>query len=292
MARVELKKDQNNYDALDETWSTGRDSAGKALFENMEIEPVSRGTFTIKYLFDGQQDKYLCMQDEERKINLNAASRDLINTLLKECSVPEAEAGEIAKYICVWRGDKNPDLNPQADIYKAFKKSPFNNAEELIIILEYFYQNAGNSDYRREAKDLYVTLRDLITVYPVAAGAKVNINTASQKTIAILINSGINRLRQSGEVINATASALLNKILEYRQANVFKDADIEKSLILSGPDETDFRKIINELKGHIATESHNFRISSSGNIKNSATNYRIDCVFDRRNDKFVYWHQN
>lgn len=268
-AIANLKNDQNNYDSLDESWNA-----------NQKISFGSGESFTLQ------------IADEERKININTASQELINAMLKESGADEEKASRIAEYICIWRGDNNPSFDTEAEIYNISRKSYFKSVEELMIILDYFYQGIDNENYRKQAKELYENIKGLITVFPAEDKSKVNINTVNPKALELMIKTSITGLEATGDTINADPANLLNRILEYRRNNVFRDTALENSLDLSGPDESDFKKIITALKDSIDIESQNFRVTSTGEIKGTGVRSNIECVFDRKNEKKLYWHEN
>ncbi len=139
------------------------------------------------------------MLDEERRINLNTAPKELLKTLLIEAGLQEEYASQVSDYIRIWRGDNDPVLLPAMESAKNFKRSEFVNQDELQIILEFFYQNRGDDDYRLKARQLYEKLKDLIAVYPAAKdGMKININTVEPQVLRILINTSVLNLRQKG----------------------------------------------------------------------------------------------
>lgn len=279
-AKVELKNDLNSHDSLLEPWSTGKDAAENPLFEDIGISTESGGTFTVRII------------DEERKININTAPDILINTLLQESGIDEANASAITGYIRLWRGDNSAMPETDTETYNNFKRSPFNNCEELRIPLEYFYRDAGSGDYRARSEELYGKLRGLVTVYPATGTAKTNINTASPEALGILIKSAAAKLNNAGASVSADPAALVNMILEYRRDNIFSDINLAGPLDLSGPAGSDLIKIINQLKELIGTESQNFRIISAGKITGSGASRAIECVFNRRERKIIHWHES
>jgi len=291
-AIVELEKDKNGCDSLGETWSTGYDSTGKALFTDVEIKPGSGEGFTVKYLYDKDKKIYLCMADEERKININTASPELLVNLLEGCNLNETDAQEITNLIRVWRGDDEPLLNRDAPIYKDFKKLPFSHPEELILVLEYFYQSKAEKDYRNKAREVYLSIKDLIATY--AGDEKVNINTAGRKVLEILINTSFEKLRAKGVEVE-DPEGLLTKIMTFRDTENGIFTDINLDTVLT--DLTDLQKnIINDasdgLKNNIGIQSHYFRIISEGRVPLSGVTSSIDCVFNRNKKEVVYWHEN
>ncbi len=83
-AILQLKEDAitgPSYNSLKSIWSTGIDPlTSKPLFENVEIKDGSGEKFTVRYPYDDK--KYLCMMDEERKININKVGTGPLRQLI------------------------------------------------------------------------------------------------------------------------------------------------------------------------------------------------------------------
>jgi len=285
-AIVELEKDKNasGYDSLNETWSSGVDPVTKEpLFKNIEIDKGSDETFTVRYLYD--RDNYLCMADEERKININTASAGLLFNLLKDSNFQEAQAQEFLNYIRVWRGDKDATLNAKAETYKNFKRSPFSNCEEVILILDFFYKNRGEADCRTKAQETFNGLKDLITVYADNLNTFVNINTTSERILTILANS----VAEDDEQRNCVAR-VVSKIIELREQEekkCFENLDSIKIDVAAGsPDEN----LLANLKKGFILKSGYFKIEATGNA--GKTIKKITAIYNRQDKKIVYWHEN
>lgn len=281
-AIAELEKDQNGYDSLNETWSTGCDPTGKSLFENVEIKPGSGETFTVRYLYDKDRNIYLCMADEERKININSASQPLLLTLLKESGIEEAQAQELVNYIRIWRGDNNPELKANDDLYRDFKKAPFTHPEELIIVLEIFYKDKSEADCRAKGQEVFNRLRDLFTVYGDKTNATLNINTVSLKILTILVVSIAQNEDQKNNV-----SKLVQDIMNLREEKKYfeKIEDIQINVI-PGPRET----LFNNLKEKLVFKSDYFKIETIGNVGQVAK--KITAIYHKAHKEIVYWHEN
>ncbi len=278
-AIVELGKEGAATDGLNDIWSTGIDAENKKLFDNIEVKEGSGETFTIKYLYDKENNTYLCMADEERKININAADDVLLQALLGECAVTDAAA--ITKNILFWRG-AIPN-NEEAKSYYANlgyenKGKNFANTEELILVM-------GIKDFEAEKLE---KLMGLITVF---GSGKVNINTCSEEVLRILIKASIVKAYPSS-LSPIDAEELVKRVLEHRSANIFTTDDLSGVVDNSGLNQNAFNSILGQLKSYIGFQSQNFRIISTGKISASGIERTIECVYDRGNKKIVFWHEN
>lgn len=277
--RAVLQDDSQREKIMDHIRIAEEAQACQTIFENMEIIPDSKNAFTTR------------VSDEEAKININSASGDLISILLQKSGVSKTNAMILSEYICSWRGDENMS-EIEMDTFKNFKKSPFQTTQELMLIFDHFYKNTDSDNYPVLTNELYEKIKDLVTVYPADENIKTNINTVSSRALEALIESSIARLKKAGTSTQADPTILLNKIIEYRGEREFEDTNLDKALHLSEQLESDFIKITNEIKNLIGTTSQNFRIESVGKAAHTAATYRIESVFNLKDEKTLYWHEN
>ena len=121
-ATIELQRDarESTYDALNETWSTGKDSNDNNIFEDIEIVKDSGEKFTV------------CITDEERKINLNNTNKQLLKQelielfIIKEIFSDESEAENLANIVIDWI-ESSPETEPGRGI---FRNGPLGIPEE------------------------------------------------------------------------------------------------------------------------------------------------------------------
>lgn len=278
-AIVELERDakENAYDSLAETWSTGKDIQGNYIFESVEIEDGLDETFTVTII------------DEDSKININTADIQLLKQLfiLKEF---EADAPGLAEAIFAWR-DPTAETEPDREI---FRNGPLGIPEELLPILEYYYElKVGVENCRKKAQEVYDKVKDLITVY---GDGKININTVPRENLEMFFDSALNQMQEQGISdlpTEAETQELLNLIFDFREENkYFKNIQEIKSNL--GLQPTDHRcKIIDFLitEGIISVSANNFRIESIGNV--GQITKKITAVVKRIVPiKTVYWHEN
>jgi hypothetical protein len=282
-----------SYNGLPNSWSTGLDPlTGKSIIEGVEIKSGSGEIFTVRYYYDDRN--YLCMMDEERKININKAADPVFQPLggiiLRNLfvSAEVADPDKLKDLVIKWI---DPKIDDQVeDPEGIFKNSDLQAVEELIAILEFFYKDESNP--LLEAKKTYERIKDLVTVY---GDGMININTINKTTLDFLIQCCKDKVKMGSSLSSEPAyfDELSVKIMDYIfKNNYFIDAALidQKTLGLSG----DFTNIIAELRKIIKVKSDTFRINSTGEITGKGVSKTITCVFSRTSPKnaIVYWREN
>ena len=267
MGIIELEAHKDDvYNSLDQTWNTGIDSTGKNVFKDIELPAGAKTVFSINII------------DEQSKININTASSILLANLILDTGLA-ANSLEIANNICAWRGDKDIGDTDYKDFGYDCKGNKFNNIYELLLV-------------KGVTTEIFRAIQDLITAWP-SDNATININTASEGVLGALINTAFDDLKNKGvQVENPTG--LLTAIITFRKTNngYFADpldltnlglTDGQKNIITS---ETD------GLANKVGVKSDTFRIYCTGTNIASRPQCYIDCVFNRKGSKTLYWHQN
>lgn len=261
-AILELNNDANanKHDALNESWA---DSA--KIFQKITLDEDGNEFAAVSYKDDQGETKY-GMQDEEAKINVNTATKNLLIELFstKGVTQPEKLADDIKQWI-------NQTLPSDEEV---FKRKPLRMAQELLLVLEYSY----NKD-KAKAEDTYNKVKDLITVY---GGNKININTASRDVLTVFGNS----IATPQDKIDV--GALVDDIISKREVQAFGS-------IPTPPEKLGINENLwNDFKNYLTVESHYFRINAQGNADGTVKN--IGAVYERPaaadEGKFVYWHEN
>jgi len=295
-AILQLKEDavvSPSYNSLKSIWSTGVDPlTSKPLFENVEIRDGSGEKFTVRYPYD--DENYLCMMDEEKKININKAVTDpafqsLGQLMLRRLFVfaQVANADGLMNLVVKWIGSEINNENE--DPGQIFKNSDLKTVEELLPILGFFYKDESNPSLK--AKEIYGKIKDLITVY---GDGKININTASEETLGILINSCIDECINNGVItVRPDSGNLVNLIFTIRKDTPFENSGaLSNASAFSNNLSSDEGKVLNKLTEIITFKSNNFRINSTGEITGKSISKTIACVFSRSANKIIYWHEN
>ncbi len=291
-AIAELDKGANsNFNALTDTWSTGIDSqARKSLFENIEVNEGSGETFTVNYRYG---DKYLCIEDEERKININRidpfGKQELIELFMAK-DIAGDEALNLTNTIIDWIDEDSDTASVTGEKEdKVFRNKPFRVKEELIPVLEYYYQESRDEDFSEKARQLYRLIEGLITTY---TEQKININTASAEILGILLRACANT-KPDPLLYQAAVEDLIVRFSSFKENKVFEDsARITEELKNINPQAwTDKHDGIMEgLAGIFTVKSNKFKIQSTGRV--NQVNKVMTAIYDRKNKKLLYWHQN
>ncbi|MDD5465943.1 MAG: type II secretion system protein GspK [Candidatus Omnitrophica bacterium] len=292
----QLKEDASAspfYNSFKSIWSTGVDPlTSEPLFENVEIRDGSGEKFTVHYPYDDK--KYLCMMDEERKININKAVADPISQPLGQLILTKlfyfagvTDADGLKNLVIKWI---NPAINNKdEDPGQIFKNSDLETVQELLPILEFFYKDENSPSLK--AKEIYEKIKDLITVY---GDGRVNINTASEEILGILINSCIDECINNGAItVRPDSQNLVNLISTIRKDTPFENSGALSSVSVPNNLSSEEKNVLNKLTEIITFKSNNFRINSTGEITGKTISKTITCVFSRSPvNKIIYWHEN
>ncbi|MCX5712173.1 MAG: type II secretion system protein GspK, partial [Candidatus Omnitrophica bacterium] len=146
-------------------------------------------------------------------------------------------------------------------------------------------------------QDIYIRIRDFITVQTDPTQIKVNINTASPEVMRSLLKYSVNQLNQNAATIDAgIAESLFTMINNFlRAGNNFSDAanlSIGLQQYINGPSYSQYENVLNQLGQYVRPASQYFRIISVGSVKTSVLSRKLECVYDKAAGKMVFWHQN
>jgi len=161
-----LQNEDHAVDSLNEKWSCNNEDLNP-LFKGIKVGQA--GTFTVSYHFSDNRVFY-GIQDEERRININNAPRDVMSRLIAYLDPTIESPNEIAANIEDWRGIGNarPDGSPKYDYseegYKR-KDALFDSVDEVLLV-------------KGVGRNLFDKMKGYITVYPLVNSGKININTA------------------------------------------------------------------------------------------------------------------
>ncbi len=258
----ELLSDKTiDYDAMTDSWADN-ESVFKAIV--VGEDPKAYGSVSYVTGDDTQNETRYGIVDEERKVNINTASKEVLTVLLEKIGVDTPQ--DAAQNILIWRGDAPDPDNVYATLGYHPKSAKIERIEELVLIPGL------------ELKDYYA-LQEWATVY---GNGLLNINTASADTLGLFARG----IARQNSISDAVADALVTKIIESRQRNeYFKDSgDID--IILVEDDETN---LYNELMGQVTFKSNYFLIEASGHANKIKT--RSAVVYDRDKRKIVYEHE-
>ena len=259
-AVLELENDETTeFDALSDLWSDE---------ETIHEMALGEGNFSVGIV------------DEERKVNINKASREILKNLFEMAAELEPdEAGALADSVIDWRDeDDEPGDEGAEDWYYSTlhppyscKNADFETIEELFLV-------------KGVTHEIFDCVRDLITVYGDGA---VNINTADEKVLRIL----------------GMEEELVEKILQFRQEGaygteeyegIFTSAEHIASVLDSaiGLSATEINRI-NRIfgLGFLTVVSDNFMGNSIGWLTEIDGSASITFVYNRKDKTVKYWHE-
>jgi len=141
--------------------------------------------------------------------------------------------------------------------------------------------------------DIYNSVKELVTTYPQDGESRININTASQTVLEILMNTYVKILQDRNIPID-NPEGLLRAIIDFRNnGGIFTDINIEAGIEnLSDQQKNILNDPVDGLKNKMTVKSNYFRIICEGKINTVKLKHIIECVFDRQNKKLVFWHEN
>ena len=216
--------------------------------------------------------------DEESKIDINTAPQELLSELLN--TMGAANPLELANNICAWRGDTGVAIPDYQVLGYGNKGKKFSNIEELMLVKDF-------------TGDIYNSIKEFVTVYPQDGESRININTAPRTVLEILMNTYVKRLQERNIPIE-NPQGLLEAIINFRNnGGIFTDENIDSILEkLSAEQKNILNDPVDGLKNKITVKSDYFLIVSEGKINTVKLKHVIECVFDRQNNKIVFWHEN
>ncbi len=264
LAITEIINDKTaGYDSLVDSWANNEDVFKKIIFNNNpdEFSTVSYDTFDSN---NELRINYGAI-DEERKVNINTASKELLIVLLEKSGVDAAE--EIADNILIWRGDIADDNKIYESSSYTAKAGKFSNIEELNLV-----KGMTGKDYQ--------ILKGLVTAY---GDGFININTASFEVLTIFAR-GIAKELGLGQDFADTIAGKINALRD--SSGQFKTKG-EINIPVTGDEET---AVFNKLMDNIVIHSDNFLIESVGNVRKIKS--KIIIIYSRKGNKNLYWHEN
>jgi len=272
---IEIRADETEeYDVFSDPWSVNEDAF-------KEIQLADGRYFSVKSALAGDEDEsYYGLIDEERKININAATVEVLNKLFEivgETSSQEAE--DIADSIIDWRDedDEPSDNGAESSYYQSLspgytcKNAPFDVLVELLLVKEM-------------TQEIFDKVEGYLTVY---GDGKVNLNTAD---VLVLQSLG---MRES----------LAEKVITFREGddgkigteddNAFENMQNAGSLLssktgLSVEEIDEFNAIAGgDLAG---VQSNNFSGVSVGALQEQEMSAQIVFIINR-DEQIRYWRQ-
>lgn len=274
-----LSLSEEQYSAYTKNYLRNNPQKFKRIEFGLSSVDVSYRMYGSSY---GDYQQFYGFIDEESKINLNVASREVIQRLVsKLITSDEDDALFLADSIIDWRtfGKSRIDGFPSEDYYSHLeypydkRSAPYEVLDELLLV-------QGINEKMMER------LRPFVTVY--GSGA-VNINTASKIVLQSL----------------GFSDELVDKIISVRNGSDGLDSTLDDHIFVNAYDiasemssfleisETEAREIDNlNSAGIIKTNSFFYFIESIGKLKGKAMELKASCVFDSNENRIVYYNEN
>lgn len=220
------------------------------------------------------------MVDEERKVNINTAGRDVIERLIRHILSDEERAKELSSAIFDWRehgeseitGFFSDDFYGQLQYPYEAKKTNYETLDELMLV-------------KGMNPQVYRWLTDFVTIY---GDGRVNINTAPK---AVLVALGFSEelaqkiliVRRGADGREATADDIVFQTTESLGLVLAQTVGLE-------PQEIEQVNALNA-RHALTTESRYYKVRSAAQLNNSDEKTVIVCVFDLINGKIKYWRE-
>lgn len=281
-----LEADTNkNVDSLNEIWGCGFDFDEEE-FVLKDIE-LGEGLFTVNYEFGKDEEGnpvYLYGAiDEDGKLNINKLEADFLEKL-------PGFTPQIAAAVLDWRDENDiaraegaeDDYYDELDFPYECKDAPFSVPAELLLV-------AGVTE------EIYDKVKDMITVY--GESKAVNINTASEEILAVLIGEEFEEL--PGKIVKYRNGA--DELAGTEDDRIFNDTrtivvKLKDPLASGGLDSVEEARL-NDLvtnKQCFKVRSGTFRIISRGELKGGRVKKTIEAVVKRSADgsEILYYHED
>lgn len=260
----ELGKDGNNYDTPQESWANNKKIFAKIMLSQNQSDYSSVSN-------DESDEKVFGAIDEERKININDANIKIIEELFTQKGFG-VDSRAISQILREWVSTKKEEDESK----NFFKNEKLTATQELIPILEYFYQD------KERAQKVYNTIKGCVTVY---GKSKINVNTASSDVLLILAY-GCAQDDQQG----AVAEKLVDTLIKLRQEESNKGFKDIAGITLKANFSPAELSLFDNLIPLLTVKSNYFNIKVKGVSSNISKD--IEAVFDRENKQMVFWHEN
>ena len=261
---LEVKNDSTaDFDALTDSWSNN-----DAIFKDVKLGDRTYSVLPLSGNEDGKKKIRYGLSDEERKVNVNKASKDVLKNLLYIAAGLDAEdAASIAASIINWRSPADhADKDGAGTFHYQTLDRPYKCKNAPIEVLEELLLVKGITP------EIFNKIKPSLTIY--GAGA-VNINTADE---VVLRSIGMSQ-ELAGKIAHFRAPVTADS------ANIFDDTSKITALLAKKESLSDEEsgKISNLIgAGLLSVSSDNFGgISVYNTVK-------IAFIFDRKNNAIRY----
>ena len=268
-----LDADTNGWDGFSERWA-----ASPGDFSNSVATGGSYALIAVRDVSDGTTVTNFGLNDESARVDINAARTPLLSALLQTAGgIGAAQAAALAAKIEKSKTPKDRDPEAGAAGGAPEGRGPFLSIHELRLV-------EGLNPA------LFDKLRDVVTV---GGGSRVNVNTAGRTVLLSVARAA----DPSGTASAGVAGALVRKVLKFREsggmftsyAGLGMAAALTQREQLSGDEAALFQK----MSAYLAVSSDRFRgVAWGGATGKGGPSRVIEFVWDRRQRKMVFWHED
>jgi len=265
-------------------------SVSSTVIGDMQSGNVS-GVVNYEEIGGNQKRIFSGMQDEERKININAITpqtRNILSALISLFGYDKEVADTIAFSVIDWRdGDKSlshETSGAEDEHYSGLgrpyycKNAPFDSREELLLV-------------RGMTRNIYRSIKDYITIFPQEGNMLVNLDTASKPVLQALARS----VADSSPLMETSdADSLVDKIIDHRSGGdgyEFSEDDQEVDAGAMALNALE-RNIFLSLNRYRTKKSNYFNISVLGIDPGRNIKTKIEAIVSRTDMSIVQWKRN
>jgi len=240
---------------------------------------IDQGTCSINYRNYGVgSEKKFGITDEERKININTASHDVLKSIIQIATpLKEEMASNLALAIIDWREYGSSQVEGfYSDAFYENLEFPYKEKKRSFEILDELLLVRGVN------QKLYDQLRDFITIY---GTGKVNINTASKPVLLALgLSAGaVNKMliaRRGPDRVDATEDDYIFEHFSSLEAliglvNLTRKELRELDLVYG-------RQEMGMLSAYYGIQAD---VDYRGETRH------VECVYSRNDGKIIYWRE-
>ena len=259
-AKSLVKSDADStVDTLTDSWAAAEPAEG-----------LANGTFSLG------SPAHPGLTDEERKINLNATSTEILSRLFQSAAgLPREHAEEAAYCLIDWMDSDSffghPQYGAEAQYYESLNhpytplNKPFQIVDEMLLV-------------KGMTPELFEKIKPFVTVY---GSGQVNINTAPREVLAALGFSedgvgAITRYRAGGDGLDGTSDDNFFQ----STGSIANDLKTKGDKPLEATQEAMLESLLNASR--LGVSSTAFRVTSHAVLAKNKASLDVEAVIDRQ----------
>ena len=272
------RMDTNDWAALSEPWAND-----PKVFKDVAC---GEGLYSVYYLIeksDGSIATNYGVRDEQARIDLNrldASRMELLASLLQTAGgVTAHEAEQLVKNVQIARTAPDRD-RPPSSVGETGWESPVLSSGPFLSVYELQWVKGMRPE-------VFARLRDQVTVH---GSNRININTADGVMLRALFSRG-----DSGKWDAGAVDRLVRKILNFRESGgIFKTPrNLAEAFSERGGLSEEDRIQLNGASRFVTVGSDHFRGQVRGAHQGRASSeQRVTFVWDRKQNRIEYWHED